>query len=141
MKSGSSLSTTDDVLLVLLVGGRTADQGLMVLTLQLKWRKNINRTKVMFLQPEILIVLQTGPVKLAEDAGQPLHQPVDDHLPSQPCGLQHRLPGRVDCLHGQSGGGCLVCHGGEGGDQLQAAGQAAAVEDCEAVGQDWMVDI
>ena len=34
-----------------------------------------------------------------------------------------------------------VCHGGEGGDQLQAAGQAAAVEDCEAVGQDWMVDI
>ena len=66
MKSGSSLSTTDDVLLVLLVGGRTADQGLMVLTLQLKWRKNINRTKVMFLQTEILIVLQRGLVKIVE---------------------------------------------------------------------------
>ena len=34
-----------------------------------------------------------------------------------------------------------VCHGGEGGDQLQAAGQAAAVEDGETVGQDWMVDV
>ena len=35
----------------------------------------------------------------------------------------------------------LLCNGGKGGDQLQAAGQAAAVEDGEAVGQDWMVDV
>ena len=46
--------------------------------------------------------------QLAEDAGQPRHQRVDDHLPSQPFGLQHRLPGRVDCSGGQglTPGGC-----------------------------------
>ena len=47
--------------------------------------------------------------QLAEDTGQPRHQRVDDHLPSQPFGLLHRLPGRVDCSGGQglTPGGCL----------------------------------
>ena len=34
-----------------------------------------------------------------------------------------------------------VSHGGQGGDQLQAARQAGTVEDGEAVGQDWLVHI
>ena len=34
-----------------------------------------------------------------------------------------------------------VSHGGQGGHQLQAVRQAAAVEDGEAVGQDWLIHI
>ena len=34
-----------------------------------------------------------------------------------------------------------VSHEGQGGDQLQAARQAGAVEDGEAVGKDWLINI
>ena len=34
-----------------------------------------------------------------------------------------------------------VCHGGQGGHQLQAARQAGTVEDGEAVSQDWIIHI